>query len=326
MFDRFRSGVLRLMRVPPDPDPPAGAPGSLRVFRAGCNLYYIGLVRWGLGQAGALAGIAFSLVFLAGLEDRVEQARAELRKAAAQRPAATAPAQGTSQPVAVPETAAAPDNPPSSESAAATQRAGAGDAAATKSKQGKKQRRIDGLTRLAGRWPDWIFPVLTFLEWIGVFVYLAQIPITYAMVRLDYELRWYMVTDRSLRIRAGIAAVQETTMSFANVQQVVVSEGPLQRLLKIADVRVQSAGGGGDQTESGGHSLHTGIFHGVDNAPEIRDLILERLRQFRATGLGDPDDAREHRSHLVANGAMEAAREALAEARALRRTVAQTES
>lgn len=326
MFDRLRSGVLRLMRVPPDPDPPAGAPGSLRVFRAGRNLYYIGLVRWGLGQAGALAGIVFSLVFLAGLEDRVEQARAELRKAAAQRPAATTSPQGTGQPDGIPETAAAPNNPTTPEPAAATPTVAVDDSKTAKAKQSKKQRRIDGLTRLAGRWPGWIFPLLTLLEWIGVFVYLAQIPITYAMVRLDYELRWYMVTDRSLRIRAGIAAVQETTMSFANVQQVVVSEGPLQRLLKIADVRVQSAGGGGDQAESGGHSLHTGIFHGVDNAPEIRDLILERLRRFRATGLGDPDDARDHRSPTAVSGALEAAREALAEARALRRTAARTES
>lgn len=324
MFDRLRSSVLRLMRVPPDPDPPAGAPGSLRVFRAGRNLYYVGLVRWGLGQAGALAGIVFSLVFLAGLEDRVERARVELRKAAAQRPAAVTETRDAGQPPGAGATSSA-TTPTVTEPAAATPAVSADDAKAAKAKQSKKQRRIDGLTRLADRWPGWVFPLLTLLEWIGVCVYLAQIPITYAIVRLDYELRWYMVTDRSLRIRAGIAAVQETTMSFANVQQVVVSEGPLQRLLKIADVRVQSAGGGGDQAESGGHSLHTGIFHGVDNAAEIRDLILERLRRFRATGLGDPDDAREHRPPATVSGAVEAAREALAEARALHQTVAGTE-
>ena len=81
-------------------------------------------------------------------------------------------------------------------------------------------------------------------------------------------------------------------MSFANVQQVVVTQGPLQRLLGIADLRVQSAGGGGDQHERGGsESLHTGVFHGVVNANEIRDLILERLRAYRHAGLGDPDDS-----------------------------------
>jgi uncharacterized membrane protein YdbT with pleckstrin-like domain len=183
---------------------------------------------------------------------------------------------------------------------------------------------------VADRWPPWGFPVLTILEWAGVLLYVIQIPITYAIIRLDYELRWYIVTDRSLRIRAGVASVQETTMSFANVQQVAVSQGPLQRLLGIADLRVQSAGGGGGDQEHGeGESLHTGIFHGVDNASQIRDLILERLRAFREAGLGDPDDPQAGpRSRRIAPplllpdstriSPLAAAREVLQEARALR--------
>ena len=198
----------------------------------------------------------------------------------------------------------------------------------------KKKSRPDrsrvALRRVAERWPWWLFPLIMIAEAIGICLYIVQIPITYAMARLDYELRWYIVTDRSLRIRAGLAAVQETTMSFANVQQVAVSQGPLQRLLGIADLRVQSAGGGGDQREHGGsESLHTGVFHGVDNANQIRDLILERLRLFRQAGLGDPDDAHAESptSPAVApipapdDSALLAAREVLQEARALRQVL-----
>jgi hypothetical protein len=36
--------------------------------------------------------------------------------------------------------------------------------------------------------------------------------------------------------------------------------------------------------------MHQGLFHCVDNAEAIRDLILERLRRFREAGLGDPED------------------------------------
>jgi uncharacterized membrane protein YdbT with pleckstrin-like domain len=147
-------------------------------------------------------------------------------------------------------------------------------------------------------------------------------------VRLDYELRWYLVTDRSLRIRTGITTVRESTMSFANLQQVVVTQGPLQRLLGLADVRVQSAGGGGDHSAQGkngaAESLHTGIFHGVANADEIRDLILERLRLFRAAGLGDPDEqAAAPLPSAVQEpaDAIAAARELLTEARALRTAI-----
>ncbi len=37
---------------------------------------------------------------------------------------------------------------------------------------------------------------------VGMFV--ASIPIRYFLQRLNYEMRWYIVTDRSLRIRSGV--------------------------------------------------------------------------------------------------------------------------
>ena len=121
-------------------------------------------------------------------------------------------------------------------------------------------------------------------------------------------------------------------MSFANIQQVAVTQGPLQRALGIADVRVQSAGGGGGHGDAhhGGQedSLHTGVFHGVENANEIRDLILERLRLFRQAGLGDPDDPHLEAAPilpptLAAEGGstLAAARELLEEARAFKQAV-----
>jgi hypothetical protein len=310
MFDAFRSRLLRVLRVPHDPDPPAGAPGSARIFRAARNFYKLRLLRWGLGQVGALVGIMASLVFLEQLQRSVEEVRAEV-----------------TQPIAI-------SSPPTPEASAGTPSSSETPAATRPKVQGKSRQDRSRITvrRVAERWPWWLFPLLTVVEGIGVILYLIQIPITYAMARLDYELRWYIVTDRSLRIRAGLVAVQETTMSFANVQQVVVTQGPLQRLLGIADLRVQSAGGGGDHHErGGGESLHTGVFHGVDNAHEIRDLILDRLRAFRQAGLGDPDDTERITSHIppVLSGqslqatlpALAAAGDVLQEVRALRRVL-----
>src|SRR5436190_370073 len=147
-----------------------------------------------------------------------------------------------------------------------------GTVPAKKKDQARPERARSAAKQVAARWPGWVFPLLKLIELGGILLYLVQIPFTYAMARLDYELRWYIVTDRSLRIRAGLTSVQESTMSFANLQQVVVTQGPLQRLLGIADVRVQSAGGGGDhQPGRAGDSLHTGVFRGVENASQIRD-------------------------------------------------------
>lgn len=128
-------------------------------------------------------------------------------------------------------------------------------------------------------------------------------------ITLDYEMRWYIVTDRSLRIRSGIWSVNEMTMTFANVQEIQVSAGPLQKLFGLADVVVSSAGGASAHPGAS----HVAKFAGVDNGDAIRDLITERLRQYRDTGLGDPD------AHRPAPLAVEdAARALLAELRALR--------
>jgi membrane protein YdbS with pleckstrin-like domain len=199
----------------------------------------------------------------------------------------------------------------------------------------KKAVRIHGWTgfkqacvELALVLPAGAFVVIWAVKIFSFSVYLLQIPLTYAIRRLDYEMRWYMVTDRSLRIRRGIWRVSEATMSFANIQQVSVSQGPLQRLLRLADVKVQSAGGG-----SGGHhdhhkaDMHTGLFHCVPNAPEIRDLILDRLRRFREAGLGDPDEKLLTEPHTIGGNprispeTLSAVRELAAEARALRAAI-----
>ncbi len=171
--------------------------------------------------------------------------------------------------------------------------------------------------------PPWAFPLVWIVKLGGILLYLAQIPFTYAARRLDYEMRWYVVTDRSLRLRSGVWSVREMTMSFANLQQITVAQGPLQRLLGLADVKVRSAGGGAAQGrhDHGQQSLHTGLFHAVDNAEEIRDLIVERLRRFRETGLGDPEELSRRAGQSTApddRPALAAAKVLLAEARALR--------
>ncbi len=319
MFDRIRDLVLRWLRVPHEPAPPAGAPDSVRVFRAGRNFYKLKLAGWGVGQVGALIGIVVSLWFLAKVESVADTVRDSARKAAtAEAALAAARKNAPPEPAEVsPPVEAEPEKTVTKKKS-------------SKNREAAKERAKARLGRFVERSPWWVFPLISLVEYAGVLVYLVQIPITYAIVRLDYEQRWYIVTDRSLRIRSGITTVLESTMSFANLQQVVVTQGPLQRLLGLADVKVQSAGGGGESSEAyhGESSLHSGVFHGVENAEGIRDLILERLRKFRQAGLGDPDDPHSDATDTTATPApadtIAAAQELLAEARALRQALTQS--
>ncbi len=319
MFDAIRRLILRAMRVPAEPTPPAGAPNSVRVFRAGHKLYQLRLLRWAVSQIGATIGLCFSIGFFWWFKSEVEKGWLANEQAAVHAASPGTAATGQTPPAAPP---AATDAPKPAKETVSEKRA----------KPNAQFRRgyVNFFKSVATRTPRWGMVVLEIFEVGGILAFLAQIPVTYTAVRLEFELRWYIVTDRSLRIRSGLVSMQESTMSFANLQQVSVSQGPLQRLLGIADVQVESAGGGGGGEPGHKHddSLHTGIFHGVDNANEIRDLILERLRQFRQAGLGDPDDHHQlassattaHAAMIQTSSAvaLAAAQELLAETRALR--------
>jgi uncharacterized membrane protein YdbT with pleckstrin-like domain len=246
----MRKLLFKWLKIPAEPEPPAGSHESVQVFRAAKNFYYLLLAKWVIKQVSLLIGIIFSLYMLG---------------------------------------------------------------------QWSKQLNEN------------LVLVISVFEWIGVAGYLLQIPLSLALVKLDYELRWYIVTDRSLRIRAGIWDIREMTMTCANIQQASVSQGPLQRMLGISDLLVRTAGGGSggeaqNQHQKGAAELmHVAYFHGVDNAEEIKELIQERMKQFNDAGLGDPEDDDEPVTpEPMPSGASEilqAAREFATEARALRERV-----
>jgi membrane protein YdbS with pleckstrin-like domain len=234
MIGWIEGQVLRLMKVPGEPQAPEGTAGSIRMFRSGRNYYRWRVMIWMATNCLVLLLMAI-LLFIDFL--------------------------GT--------------------------------------------RRAPPLGRAAG----------AALAVAVVAGFLASLLFTFVQQHLNYQLRWYVVTDRCLRVRSGILSVHEITTTFANIQEVRLSSGPLQKVLGLADVEVHSAGGGGGKGSEGGH---VAAFAGVDNAPEIRDFILERLRHYRDSGLGEKDAA-----HATASseGSVAAAQAVLAEVRALRESM-----
>lgn len=141
----------------------------------------------------------------------------------------------------------------------------------------------------------------------------------YFLVRLEYEMRYYILTDRSLRIRKGVLNILEQTLTFANIQNVSIEQGPIQRLFGISSLLVDMAGGGAaaQQGSSGGDG-HRAVMEGLEDAESIRDLILTYLRAIKPTsGLGGPEE-REEESDGFGPGEIAALREILLEVKALR--------
>jgi len=130
-------------------------------------------------------------------------------------------------------------------------------------------------------------------------VVLFWIAIVVLAVHLRYDTTWYVLSDRSLRIRRGIWIIRETTITFENVQNVTVRQGPLQRFFGIADVLVDTAGGGGGaaaQQHGGAAPAHQGLLEGIADAPAIRDLLTAKMRASKSAGLGDESVAKRRRT------------------------------
>lgn len=167
----------------------------------------------------------------------------------------------------------------------------------------------------------WAVFLFRFGEVVAWSVFIVQLFFSYTLLRLDFELRWYILSDRALRIREGIISLREKTMTFANIQQISIRQNPLQRLLGIADVQVRTAGGGAGTDESDGsfgESAHEAWFRGVDDAEAIRDAIHDRVRIHRDAGLGDPDELSLSIVDVDdSGGVLEAAHELRREVRAL---------
>lgn len=179
------------------------------------------------------------------------------------------------------------------------------------------------------------FDFLSRFEVIAIAFVILQAVVTLALLRLRYELRWYLVSDRALRIREGIYSIREQTMTVANIQNMAIKQGPIQRFFGISDLEVRTAGGGKtEQGDAKANDPHLGSLTGIDNAQEVRDLILASLSRHRDAGLGDPDEASPKASSLAAapvlpkpasSDAVDAATELLEQVRGLRSQLASLE-
>ncbi|MEZ6184728.1 MAG: PH domain-containing protein [Planctomycetota bacterium] len=123
---------------------------------------------------------------------------------------------------------------------------------------------------------------------IALFV-LGSLAFSWAVLHLELDMLRYTLTDQALRLRRGVLQLEEVTLSFKNIQNVKFDQGPLQRYFGIGDLIVETAGGGAAINPQQGAAVgaHRGLIKGVSYPEELRDTILQRVKQFKGQGLGD---------------------------------------
>jgi len=132
-------------------------------------------------------------------------------------------------------------------------------------------------------------PMLVFAALVAMLLSAAN----YLVLHLRYDTTWYVMTNRSLRIRRGVWVLHETTITFENVQNIRIDQGPLERYAGVANLLVETAGGGGGVVSlENAHAaqaldFHRGLIEGIHNADELREKILARQRRSPGDALGD---------------------------------------
>ena len=114
--------------------------------------------------------------------------------------------------------------------------------------------------------------------------------LAYVALHLRYDTTWYVMSSRSMRIRRGIWTIHETTITYENIQNVDVGQGPIERMFGISTLIVRTAGGGGASSSDHGPvtpGAHVGKLEGIANPQELREQILQRAAMSRGAGLGD---------------------------------------
>jgi membrane protein YdbS with pleckstrin-like domain len=151
---------------------------------------------------------------------------------------------------------------------------------------------IDGLLLIM--WVTLFFAAREVALWLAIpwlIVMIAPDIVAYLALHLRYDTTWYVLSDRSVRIRRGLWIIEEKTFTFENVQNVEIRQGPFQRHVGVSNLIIQTAGGGSVATPHGTvGGAHQGVIEGVDDAEQIRELIMSKVRAARGAGLGDSVD------------------------------------
>lgn len=111
---------------------------------------------------------------------------------------------------------------------------------------------------------------------------LFALPAPLAVMLLRRRYHRYALAETSIQVSRGVLTRREWTVPYGNVQVVTVRRGPIQRLLGIATVRIDTAGGRGI---NGPH------VHDIDEE-NAATVVGDLIGRMKASGSNTHQDAR----------------------------------
>ena len=117
--------------------------------------------------------------------------------------------------------------------------------------------------------------------WLGVVISLILLAIVLLAGWIRRFFTQYTVTTKRMTIREGILAKRESTAHVDRIQNITITQSPIDRIMKVGTVDFDTAG------EQGSAQLR---FFGVDDPQDLRDRVARaneaRDSTDRQGGLG----------------------------------------
>jgi membrane protein YdbS with pleckstrin-like domain len=119
--------------------------------------------------------------------------------------------------------------------------------------------------------------------WLIVAAAVALLVLTVGVLPPLRYRRWrWQLTDLAVELTYGVVVHQQETVPYFRIQQIDINAGPIDRLLELATLRVQTASGSG-----------TALLPGIAaaDAPQVRAELLARAAAAVGEHPGDLRDA-----------------------------------
>lgn len=128
--------------------------------------------------------------------------------------------------------------------------------------------------------------ILVALELGAIAFFVVHLFFSWARLHVEWSQRWALLGERAVRIHEGFWTEREMTLSLANVQNMSLRQGPLQRFLGVADIEIRTAGGGSGADAEGQNAVHKARIRALEDADRILERLRRAVERHRGSGIG----------------------------------------
>lgn len=120
---------------------------------------------------------------------------------------------------------------------------------------------------------------IAFLPFLILFFISLLISIPSAIwVNLYYASLFYTFTESEILVERGVLWKHRSIVPYNRITNVDIRQGPVQRLVRLWDIHVQTAG---YNVYGGGATVAEAYLQGIRNAEEVREFVMSMIRRLK---------------------------------------------